>query len=157
MPTVIKGENEIELAENTIIETLRVYTQAGLLKGVKVEDCPGDIFAYQFTNAKGTILVRYDNSVFTKPQTLGAVVQDETMEFSVIAHLQFPKKHSEIYPYLAKIKKVLTGLCVNGGKLWVQSRKYIGNLKTGVIWGFTCYITVPSGSEEKEDWSMPDD
>lgn len=142
----------LEKIENAIIECLKSQKR---LKQYKVEAFPADFSSYSFTTAKGCLLVRYDGSSYTKPQNLNAITQDETFEFSVITGLRALKKYNDSYPVLQIIKETLTGLNINGKKLYPKKREYIDRFKSDLYWGYLFSITLPVQQIIKEDNIIP--
>ena len=139
--------DNIEIVENAIMDRLM---NAEELKGVDIEPYPADISEFDFLSALGCILVRYDNSSYTKPQTMPCVTQDETLEFSVFIGLRYLKAYRDSYPWLKIIKRLLTGLCVKGKRLYPTKRQFVDLVKGDLYWGYSFNITLPA----QEDISL---
>lgn len=132
----------IELVETAIKTALE--NEFGKKSGYIVESFPEDFDKYQFTAPKGCHLVRYDISTFSKPQTVHAVCQDETLEFSIISGFRSLTEYSDAYALLKRIKNCLTGLKINGKRLYPKKREYIDRIKGDIYWGYVFNITLPT-------------
>lgn len=141
----------LDTIEKEIIKALEDNND---FKKFTTESFPADFEEYVFTSAKGCLLVRYDGSSYSKPQTLYVVTQDETYEFSVLLALRHLKKYNDAYPYLKKIKETLTGLSIGGKKLYPLKKVFITRKKGDHWWGFVFAITLPTqeniNDEEEE-------
>lgn len=124
----------------------------GKNSGFSIEDFPANIEKYQCTSPKGCILVRYNASTFTKPDTINYVSQTELMEFAVFIGLNFLRKWEDAYPYLERIKNCLTGLRINSKQLYPTKRDFIQLLNGSVYWGYIFNIEQPT-AEIKEDYN----
>lgn len=130
----------IEAVETAIIAALE--NEFGKDKGFAIESFPADFDKYRFTAAEGCHLVRYDASSFSKPNTVHAVCQDETLEFSIISGFRYLAKYSDAYALLKRIKNCLTGLKINGQKLYPKKREYIDKVNGDIYWGYVFNITL---------------
>lgn len=140
----------LETIENAII-----YKLEATFKEYQIESFPADFDSYSFTSAKGCMLVRYDGSTYSKPQTLCVVTQDETYQFSVITGLRYLKKYNEAYPIVKQIKKILTGLNVSGKKLYPKKRSFLSKIGKDLYWGYVFSVTMPTQEEIDEDKIIP--
>lgn len=131
----------IETIENQIIETLK---QNETFKGFDIEPYPENFDRYNFLSAKGCILVRYDGSIYTEPETLVKINQSETYEFSLIAGIRYQEIFSKNYPVLKEIKKGLTGLQIREGKLYPKKLKYLGQKDRTTYYGYVFAIKLKS-------------
>ncbi len=135
--------------ESLIIKTIKSSRK---FSGFDIVPFPENFKDYQFSSARGCILVKYDGSEYSKPQTVNFVRQDETLEFSVMLGFRYAKTLKDVYPHIKKIHKVLTGLDVFAGKkLYPQKREYIGHIKGDLYYGYVFAVTVPSTEEPPDD------
>lgn len=132
----------IGLVETAIQAALEA--EFGKNNGYKIEGFPADFEKYKFTDSKGCHLIRYDASTFSKPQTIHAVCQDETLQFSIISGLRSLSKYSDAYKILTRIKNCLTGLKINGKRLYPQKREYVTKIENDIYWGYVFNITLPT-------------
>ncbi len=70
-------------------------------------------FLETFSHPKGVILVTYKGSGFSSPEGLGAITQNETIDFAVVLLLRI-KTSDEAHPYINKIKNALKGYQIAG-------------------------------------------
>ncbi len=140
-------DDNIEIIENAILKRLKESEE---LKGFDIEPYPVDISKFDFISAKGCVLVRYESSSYTKPQTLACVTQDETFEFSVFIALRYLKKYADSYPWLRIVKRLLTGLRIKGKQLYPAKRQFVDIVKGDLYWGYSFNITLPA----QEDRTM---
>lgn len=135
--------------EKLILEKIK---QSRKFRGFDIEPFPENFEDYQFSSARGCVLVKYDGSEYSKPQTINFVRQDETLEFSVMLGFRYARTLKEVYPYIKNIKKILTGLDVfPGKKLYPKKRQYIGHIKGDLYYGYVFAVTVPSTEETPDD------
>lgn len=131
----------LDKIENEIIAKLKPLK---LFNGFQIEPYPIEFKKFAFTSAKGCILVKYNGSDYTKPQTLNVVTQDETLEYAVFLGLRYLKNYRDAYPYLEEIKKNLTGMKIYGKKLYPHTREFVERINGDVFWGYVFRITLPT-------------
>lgn len=120
--------------------------------GFSIEPFPENFKDYNFTSERGCILVKYDGSEYSKPQTINFVRQDETLEFSVMLGFRYARALKDVYPYIKRVHDVLTGLDVFAGKkLYPKKREYIGHIKGDLYYGYVFAVTVPSTEYTPDD------
>ena len=132
-----------EVIENRIIEQLQ---KNEFFNGWTVEAFPEDFKSYNFTSAMGCLLVRFNGADYTKPETLNAVVQHETSEFSIAIGLRYINSLKEAHPVLREVYKTLTGTSLMNEKIYPKSCNYLGHLKGDVFYDFVFNITLPISS-----------
>lgn len=130
--------------EQMILEKLK---ETPKFKGFDVLPFPENFDKFGFKSERGCLLVKYDGSEFTKPETINFVRQDETLEFSVMAGFRYVRTLQETYPAVEEIRKVLTGMNIFGRKLYPKKRQYIGHVKGDLYYGYVFAVTVPSTEE----------
>ncbi|MDD3236811.1 MAG: Gp37 family protein [Candidatus Gastranaerophilales bacterium] len=140
----------LETIETAIIDALKP-----IFDKFQIESFPADFDSYNFTSAKGCMLVRYDGSIYSKPQTINLVTQDETLEFSVITGLRSLKKYKDAYPILKQVKDTLTGLVINGKKLYPVKKAFLEKITKDLYWGVSFAITLPTQEVSKESNVVP--
>lgn len=136
----------IETIENQIIEALK---QNKNFKGFEIAPFPEDFDDYRFLSAEGCMLVRYDGSIFSGPETLSAVTQSETYEFSIITGVRYQETLSKNYPILKGIKETLTGFQIREGKLYPKKCKYLGQKNRACYYGHVFAIKLKSFDKQK--------
>lgn len=132
---------QIEQIETEIIKKLKALD---CFDGFQIEPFPVDFEKFAFTSGKGCVLVRYDGSDYTKPQTLNVVTQDETLDFSIIIGLRYLKLYRNSYLFLENIKHSLTGLKIGGKKLYPKKREFVNKIRGDLYWGYVFSITLPT-------------
>lgn len=136
----------IEEIENKILDTLK---NSGLFKGFDIKPFPEDFDSYSFLSAKGCLLVRYDGSIFSDPETLTSLTQSETYEFSVIAGIRYQDTLSKNYPVLENIKNELKGLRVREGRLYPKKRMFLGQKNRSSYYGYVFAVKLKSFDSPK--------
>lgn len=116
-----------------------------------IDDYPDDFNKYNFTAPDGCLLVRYDASTFSTPEAIDIISQDETLEFALFIGLRY-KKFKECYPYLKQIKNALTGLKINGSKLFAKKCQFIKKIKSDFWWAYT--FNLNSFTEQTENLGL---
>lgn len=127
--------------EDLILARLK---EVEMFRGFDILPFPENFEKFSFLSGRGCLLIKYDGSTFTDPQTINFVRQNETLEFSVIAGFRYQRTLKEVYPMLKAIKKTLTGLRYNGKQLYPKKRQYIGHVKGDLYYGYVFAITLPS-------------
>ena len=117
-----------------------------------VDDYNNDFDKLLFTAPKGCLLVRYDDSEFSKPETTDKILQSERMKFVVFTGLRYCKNYSESYDILDDIKDCLLGLKIQDRKLYLKNRQYIKKIKADYWWAYTLYLDVIS----EQTQNLPD-
>lgn len=117
----------LDVIEEQIKEKLK---SVELFKGFDIDSEPEDFSSYPFTSELGCLLVSYDSTTYSDPQTLNTITQEATYTFSITAGLRYFKSNTlkESYPVLDAIKKALTGLRISSGRLYPTKCQYIGKL-----------------------------
>lgn len=131
------------LVTNKILKKLQTVE---FFNGWTIEAFPSDFGEFSFTSALGCLLIKYNGSDYSKPDTLGAVTQYETVEFAVISGLRYIKSLEEADPVLDEIYKNLTGLCINNEKIYPHQVNYVGNRGGDVYYESIFRITLPVAS-----------
>lgn len=144
--------DNIEIVENAIYERLKNSKE---FDGFDIEPYPVDISKFDFVSSKGCILVRYEASNFTAPETLYVVNQTETLEFSVFVGLRYLKKYKDSYKALKQIKRLLTGLSIKGKRLYPKRRQFVDLVKGDLYWGYTFVIELPEMEDVTLDNVVP--
>lgn len=132
-----------ELVENQILKTIG---ESEILKGWTIQSFPENFKAFHFTSLLGCILVRYNGSDYSKPSTIGAVSQTETLEFSIVVGLRYIQKLNEAYPILKELYNNLTGLWINNEKLYPVQCEYLGHINDDIFYDYRFKIALPISS-----------
>lgn len=127
----------IQEIENQIIERLQ-NTNPDL----QVESFPANFAEWPFTHSVGAILVRYQGSSFSESQSIGLVLQDEKIDFTVCIGLRYLNNFQEAYTHLLSVKKALTGYKIEGcTKLQATKAEFITEENTDLWYGITFSLT----------------
>ncbi len=138
----------IEIIENKIIEKLKEN-----FFEFEIQSFPVDFENYYITGAKGCILVRYENSKMSAQNSMTAVNSDETYNFSVFTGIRYLQKHSDGYPHLKKLKKVLNGMTIQNKRVAVIEQNFEDEIRGDLYYGFKVSIEFPL-IDEYEDLSI---
>ena len=133
----------IGLIDKTITEKL---TESEIFNGWTIESFPENFKSYNFTSALGCLLIKYNSTAYSKPDTISAITQDATYEFSVVTGLRYIERTEESYPVLDEIYQVLPGLQINGKKMYPTQCNYIGRKDGDIYYESTFKITLPVSS-----------
>ncbi|KKP40307.1 MAG: hypothetical protein UR30_C0005G0088 [Candidatus Peregrinibacteria bacterium GW2011_GWC2_33_13] len=93
--------NEIE---NQIIERIKSQIQ-----DLHIEGFPEKPSEFKLTHAKGAILIHYQGGNYSESKSLGYIIQDKKLEFSVTIVTKNLRSHEGSYFYLDKVRQILTG------------------------------------------------
>jgi len=93
--------NEIE---NQIIERIN-----SKINDLHIQGFPEKPSEFRLTHPKGAILVHYQGGNYSESKSLGYMVQDKKLEFSVTVVTKNLRSHEGSYFYLDKVRQILTG------------------------------------------------
>ena len=93
--------NEIE---NQIIERIKNQIQ-----DLHIQGFPEKPSEFRLTHPKGAILVHYQGGNYSESKSLGYMVQDKKLEFSITVVTKNLRSHEGSYFYLDKVRQILTG------------------------------------------------
>lgn len=74
-----------------------------------VEGFPEKPAEFRLTHPKGAILVHYQGANYSESKSIGYIVQDKKLEFSVTVVTRNLRSHEGAYFYTDKVKEILTG------------------------------------------------
>ena len=94
----------IKTIENQIIERIKQD-----IPELHVEGFPEKPAEFRLTHPKGAILVHYQGANYSESKSIGYIVQDKKLEFSVTVVTRNLRNHEGSYYYLDKILQILTG------------------------------------------------
>lgn len=135
----------LELIENTILEALRAN-----FKESEIESFPSNFDDYNFTSYDSCILVRFENSDIQAQNALTRVNAMETYNFTVFICCRFAKIHSDCYPFLHEIKKVLNGLSIMSKRLILSGRRFEEDISGDLWYSYSLKITLPVIDEHSD-------
>ena len=136
----------IETIEDAIIERLKSEND---FAGMDIEPFPANFEEYNFTSEFGCILVRYAGETLSEPQTLTVTTQSDNYTFKIALGLRFLTYLKQAYPFLKKIKELITGYQVNGKRLYISDINYSGKInKSDNFWEITVKILLPYASQK---------
>jgi len=147
---------EITEIESAIIERLK-----SKITDLLVEGYPDDPESYKLLHPKGALLVRYSNSTYSDPDSMGVVSQDRKMEFevNVVARNLKNRKDKEAragaYEYLEAVRYALAGFKISGINKMFPTRD--GFVKEeGGIWVYAmAFATSTVAVEIEEEELLP--
>lgn len=95
----------------TLEAELVTHLKDNLPTGVHVQAWPDNPETFDFTQANGAVLVRYDSDTFSAPvaNRAGKIIQERTAEWSIVALHRNLSKHQGIYTLLEAVRTVITG------------------------------------------------
>ena len=93
--------NEIE---NQIIEKIKNQIQ-----DLHIQGFPEKPSEFRLTHPKGAILVHYQGGNYSESKSLGCLIQDKKLEFSVTVVTKNLRSNEGAYIYLDKVREILTG------------------------------------------------
>jgi len=93
--------NEIE---NQIIERIK-----SRIPELHIEGYPEKPSEFRLIHSKGAILVHYQGGNYSESNSLGYIVQDKKLEYSLTVVTRGLRNNEGSYFYLDKIRQVLTG------------------------------------------------
>jgi len=94
----------IKEIENQIIERIKSRIQ-----DLHIEGFPEKPSEFRLTHPKGAILVHYQGGNYSESKSLGYMVQDKKLEFSITVITKNLRSHEGSYFYLDKVRQILTG------------------------------------------------
>jgi len=134
----------------TEIEDAIVSRLKAKIPDLLVESFPAKPSEFRLLHSKGAILVRYRGARYSAPETIGAVVQDRTMEFDVVIVTRNLRDHSGAYGYLDAVRLAMTGFQVPGcGKCYLTREEFID--ETDGIWQHGVTVTMSAPNIEAAD------
>jgi len=90
--------------ENQIIEQIKSQ-----INDLHIQGFPEKPSEFRLTHPKGAILVHYQGGNYSESKSLGYMVQDKKLEFSVTVITKNLRSHEGSYFYLDKVRQILTG------------------------------------------------
>lgn len=138
-------------------QILKQLKSLELFKGFTIDSEPADYSNYDFISERGCLLVSYNNTSFSDPQTLSTITQEAAYTFKVILGLRYLRTDTlkAGYPYLQEIKRGLTGLRISSGKLYPTKLEYIGKLDRTHYYSYTFAIKLTETGDPQIDNVLP--
>ena len=90
--------------ENQIIDQIKSQ-----INDLHIQGFPEKPSEFRLTHPKGAILVHYQGGNYSESKSLGYMVQDKKLEFSVTVVTKNLRSHEGSYFYLDKVRQILTG------------------------------------------------
>ncbi len=122
------------------------------ISGLAIESFPEDFDKYlkTFLHPKGAILVTYKGSSYSKPEGLGLLIQDETLEFTIVTILRHLKDSSGAHPIIEGLKDILKGYRIAGcTKIYPKKIDFLD--ESYGKWIYSMDITLSQTDIEKEE------
>ena len=135
----------IEQIENTILDALKEK-----FKESEIDSFPSSFENYNFTSYDSCILVRFENSDIAPQNSITKVNTEETYNFTVFIGKRFTRVHSDCYPFLHEIKKVLNGLSIMSKRLILSKRRFEEDISGDLWYSYGVKITLPVIDEYKD-------
>lgn len=135
--------------ENSIIQRLKEQ-----IKDVHIEGFPEKPSEYKLIHPVGALLVHYQGASYSEPKSLGCILQDKKLEFSitiVMKNLRSPKDaHSGAYYYIDAINHVLSGFKLDGcSKMYPTKEDFLG--EDNGIWQYGINFALHSQNIEADE------
>gem|GEM_PF-4916459 len=128
----------INLIENTITEALKKkFTES------QIDSFPVNFEDYSFTSYDSCILIRFEDASFSSQKSITRVNSMQTYNLTVFAGIRYAMKHSESYPFLKEIKKVLNGLPILSKRLVLSRIKFEAEISGDLWYSFSVNIELP--------------
>lgn len=124
-----------ESFENAILENLKSN-----FSDFDVESYPSDFENYHFTSAKGCILVKFVNTIFSPQLTVWDVNQISTTTFEIISCYRSMDNYGQIHYPQQKIKDTLQGLEILGRKITLEKEEFLKEKNTDLYCKLVCKI-----------------
>lgn len=131
--------------ENLIIEKIKEN-----IPELHVEGFPDKPSEFRLTHPKGAILVHYQGGNYSEPKSLGYIVQDKKLEFSVTVVTRNLRTHEGAYSYLDRVREILTGYRPkNCSKMQPSKENFL--IETAGIWQYSINFTLTTPVIDKYD------
>jgi phage gp37-like protein len=139
----------------TEIEDALIARLKSKVPQLQVDSFPDKPSEFRLLHPKGAILVRYQGSKYSEPQTMGAVVQGRAVEFDIILVMRNLRDHAGIYAHLDAVRLALTGYRVPGcEKFYLTREEFID--ETDGIWQYGIRVATELPNVElPEDEVLP--
>ena len=126
--------------ENQIIQKIREN-----IPELHVEGFPDKPSEFRLTHPNGAILVHYQGGNYSEPKSLGYIIQDKKLEFSVSVVTRNLRSHEGAYFYIDKIREILTGYRPDNCSKMQPNKEAFLSEDTG-IWQYTInfLLTTPT-------------
>jgi hypothetical protein len=122
--------------ENQIIEKIKENVPE-----LHVEGFPEKPSEFRLTHPKGAILIHYQSGNYSQPKSIGYIVQDKKMEFSVTVVTKNLRSHEGAYFYIDKVRELLSGFKPdNCSKMQPTKENFL--LETAGIWQYAINFTL---------------
>jgi len=136
----------IKTIEDQIIQKIK-----GNVPELHVEGFPEKPSEYMLTHPKGAILVHYQEAQYTESKSIGYIVQEKKLEFSITVVTRSLRNHEGAYFYLDKIRQILAGYKPdNCSKMQPTKENFL--MENSGIWQYAINfsLTTPSLEENVE-------
>lgn len=133
---------DIKTTEQAVIDRLESQ-----ITDYKIEGYPDDPLSYVLKHSNGAILVQYDGSSYTEPESYGIVSQKQKAVFGIISITKNLRTHTGAYDALESIKTALTGYVITGvGRLYPVRDEFLSD-RDG-IWRYGITFAINTIHEE---------
>lgn len=116
-----------------------------------VESFPSKFEEYTFTSAIGCHLLKYNGTKFSKQETVWAVTQTATVNFSVITGYRALQNYKEMHPEQTLLRNTLKGLEYEGKKITLVNEEFLTEVNGDLYMGLGISIELFETEDEKYD------
>ncbi len=135
----------IKNIEDQIIQKIREN-----IPELHVEGFPEKPSEFRLTHPKGAILVHYQGGNYSQSKSIGYIVQDKKMEFSVTVVTKNLRSHEGAYFYLDRVRELLTGYKPdNCSKMQPSKENFL--IETAGIWQYSINFTLITPVKDNYD------
>ena len=144
----------------SIVETAIISRLKSKITDVLIQGFPEKPSEFRLLHPIGALLVHYQGASYSEPKSIGCIVQDSKLEFSitvVMKNLRPIEKgaYTGAYAYIDKVKQVLTGYKIDGcTKMYPLKEEFLG--EDNGIWQYGINFALTSQNiEVAEDEELP--
>lgn len=135
----------IKNVETQIIERLKTK-----INDLKIEGFPEKPADFKLIHPKGAVLVHYQGANYSESKSIGCILQEKKLEFSITVVMKNLRSYEGAYYYLDKTRQVLTGFIPeNCSKLLPLKEEFIG--EDNGIWQYSINFATTTTVLEYED------
>ena len=131
--------------ENAIIthlqETFPTFT---------VESFPSNFENYTFSSAVGCHLVKYNGTKFSTQETIWAVTQSATVNFSVITGYRGLQNYKEMHTFQTQLRNALRGFEFLGKKIILGNEEFLSEINSDLYMGLQFSIELFETENDNE-------
>ncbi|HOW51756.1 MAG TPA: Gp37 family protein [bacterium] len=132
------------------IETAIIDRLNARITGLSIEPYPENPSTYKLLAPVGAVLIRYDSSAYSAPQSTDSIVQNRTQQWEITLIMRNLHDKGGLHAAVDTVRKVLTGHKIAGCKKMYPTKDQFINEDNG-IWQHGFMFAVPTKSVEDDD------